>query len=162
MKNSDILFGQQVLDANKEIYKHLRRINDLIKNPLSGELGFEKLQEVNTEDFNPGLIMYYFYIKGKYYSLLYKYSDKSDVAYLELANDCFDDIVGVAKENGLIVKNIKYLFVRAHTKFLLSQGSKKEDVKTYFLAKAVHITDTTLRFHPSNSSFLWLQKQLTT
>lgn len=38
-------FGRSFQDANKKTFKHLKRINDLIKNPLSRKLGFEILQE---------------------------------------------------------------------------------------------------------------------
>ena len=153
-------YGQSVQDANKKIYTHLKRINDLIKNPLSRELGFEKLQEVDSETLNGGLCMYYYYVKGKYYSLLYRDAQDKDIELLLRANDCFDDLVFTARENDIQIKNVKYLFTRAQTKFALSQGVAKSELKQRFLSQAERLTTIALRTDATNSSFVWLNNQI--
>lgn len=148
------------LQNSNETFSYLKSINDLIKNPLGRELGFEKLKAVQTDALNPGLQMYCCYLKGKYYSFIYRGSKPKDIIVLETANDYFDEILEIARINNIQIKNPKYLFLCAHSKYELSRGHSKESLKKYFFGRAKTLTEKALKTFGTNESLLWLSSEI--
>lgn len=152
--------AQRTAQTEKETFQHLRNINELIKNPLGKESGFEKLGQIDPEELSPGLKMYFYYIKGKYYSLMYRSEESKNVELLKRANDCFDEIIYTAKENGLKIKNPKYHFVRAFTKFQLSEIYSSQALKEKFRNHSRYLTEQALKSYSDNSSLIWLKAEI--
>ncbi|KJJ39884.1 hypothetical protein [Aequorivita vladivostokensis] len=159
MHNSN-LSAERTAQIEKETFQHLKNINDLIKNPLGRESGFEQLNQIDSEELSPGLKMYFFYIKGKHYSLLYRNSEEKEIEILERANDCFDDIVYTAREHSVRVKSPKYLFVRAFTKFQLSERHSTQSLKEKFRNHSQHLTQQALNIYSDNNSLIWLKAEI--
>ncbi len=159
MKNSDFS-AKRTAQIEKETFHHLRNINELIKNPLGKESGFEQLGNIDPDELSPGLKMYFYYIKGKYYSLMYRNDENKKVELLKRANDCFDEIIYTAKENGLKVKNPKYHFVRAYTKFQLSEIYSSQALKEKFRNHSRYLTEQALKTYGENSSLIWLKAEI--
>lgn len=150
---------QQATQQSKENERCLIAIEALIKSKTYRELGLQKLNELDSDSLSPEHLVYYHYLNGRYYTYLYK--QEEDVEHLEWANDFFDDMVSIAYKNKVIIEDVRFLFSRAHVKFLLAGSVWDTERKPWLLQKARHITDTTLRFNPNNNSFLWLKDQLT-
>lgn len=152
--------AERTAQIEKKTFQHLQNINDLIKNPLGRESGFEQLGQIYPDELSPGLKMYFYYIKGKYYNLLYRNEGGKEIDLLERANDCFDEIIYTAKENGVRVKSPKYLFVRAFTKFQLSERYSTESLKEKFLNHSQYLTEQALKSNCENSSLIWLKSEI--
>lgn len=152
--------AERTTQSEKETFQHLKNINGLIKNPLGRETGFEQLGQIDSEELSPGLKMYFYYLKGKYYSLSYRNAEDNEIELLERANDCFDEIVYTAKENNLRVKSPKYLFVRAFTKFQLSNNYSVQSRKEKFRNHSQHLTQQALNLYSDNSSLIWLKAEI--
>ncbi len=147
------------LQNSNEIFSYLRSINDLIKNPIGRELGYEKLKALEVETFNPGLQMYSCYLKGKYYSFLHRENPNNGTKHLEYASDYFGEIFQIAKENELNIKNPKYHFLNAHTKFQLSKYHLAESQRNHFYNVAKRLTVIGLNQFKDNESLIWLNNQ---
>lgn len=140
------------------LFSDLKAINEQIKASHTREFGYQLLFDITSEELSPGLAMYHAYLKGKYHGLTYK--ESGSLEDLERADDYFDEVISIAKDNSIRTKNPKYLFKRAYTKFLLSQILKKESTRQFFYEKASYLTDAGLRYHTQNESFIWLKSQL--
>jgi len=157
MKNH-LITGHDDPNSN-EIWQILTAAKELIKTKSYREEGFEKLQAIEADRLTPQQQIFYYYIKGKYYLLSYK-NNTNDVESLSWANDYYSDMVSVAFENNIRIKNPKRHFVRAYTKYLLAQTLSNQEKKEKLLGKVQQIITTALRFNPDNSSFIWLQSLL--
>ncbi len=149
---------EQRTQQEKETRKCLEAIESLIRSKTFRELGFEKLNELDTDTLSPEHLVHYHYLNGRY--CVYLYKQNQDIEHLEWANDFFDDMVSIAYENKVRIQEIRFLFSRAHVKFQLSRLVWDEERKPWLLEKAKHITNTVLKFNPKNESFLWLKLQL--
>ena len=154
------LSAERTAQIEKETFQHLQNINGLIKNPLGRENGFELLGQIDSDELSPGLKMYFYYVKGKYYNLEYRNNDDKNIELLERANDCFDEITYTAKVNGLRVKSPKYLFVRAFTKFQLSERHSAQILKEKFLNHSLYLTEQALKSNRDNNSLIWLKAEI--
>lgn len=139
-------------------FSDLKELNVQIKSPLTRQTGFDSLLTINREALTAGMAMYHTYLKGKYYSLCFK--EYKDLSYLFWANDHYDDVVTIAYKHGIRPKNPKYLFKRAHTKFLLSQIVVQKASRKHYYKKACQLTDIGLQYHKANASFRWLKGEL--
>ena len=146
-------------NQSKDMKKQLENIESLIKSKTQRELGFEKLKELDTNSLTPEHLVFYHYLNGRYY--VYLYREDQDIEHLEWANDFFDDMVSIAYEKKVRIKDVRLLFSRAHVKFQLAGLVWDEDRKPWLLQKSKHICDTVLKFNPQNDSFLWLKSQFT-
>ena len=71
-----------------------------------------------------------------------------------------DLMMSSAYENNYKVDEVRFLFTRAHTKVKLAEEVWEDERKPWLLKKANHIIEVSLRHHPLNDNFIWLQKQL--
>ena len=149
---------EQVAQQFKENQRCLTAIESLIKSKTYRELGFEKLKEVDTNSLAPEHLVHYHYLNGRYY--VYSFKQDQDIEHLEWANDFFDDMVSIAYQKKVRIKDVRFLFSRANVKFQLAGLVWDEDRKSWLLQKAEHICDTVLKFNSENDSFLWLKSQL--
>lgn len=145
---------------NKETYQLLKAIKELIKtNSLRAE-GFKKLQGIDADNLSVKNQVFYYYIKGKYYVLEFKNFENKNLELLELANDCYSDMVAIAYDNEFSIKNTKNHFSRAYCKYLIAIHHSSEEVREKLTQKAMQIVDRSLNYSPENSSMLWLKAQL--
>ena len=105
---------------------------------------------------NPENKVLYLYINARYHYYMYK--AHQDIEALEWSNDFLDDMATYAYEHK-IPTELPMVYTRAHVKFQLANLVWDEDRKPWLLQKAEHITDTSLKFNSTNSSFLWLKSQ---
>ncbi len=148
-------FNYNPVDSNKT-YKHLKHLNSLIKKPSTSKEGFLKLQKIDLEKLTVGLQLYATYLKGKYYKLCYKNSEVKNLEDLERANEYFDEVIYIARENNIKLKNPKYKFIRANTKFELSIALKNAPRAEQLRNHAIHLTQTFLKYKPNDETFNWL------
>jgi len=142
----------------KEFQNILDAIELLIKSDTYREIGNELLGKFDTKILSPKQLAHYQYLNARYH--VYMYRKDKDLEDLEYANDFLDEMTSSAFNSGYIIKDVRYLFTRAHTKYELAKTVWEEERKPWLLEKARHITQTALRFNPENSSFIWLQEQL--
>ena len=142
----------------KDTLRCLKAIRQLIKVPIHRKLGRELLDRIDCDNLESTQRVLYHYLYGRYHANLYK--EEKDIEDLEIANDFLDDMMAIAYEFKVKVTDPRMHFTRAHVKYQLAQLVWEEERKPWLLDKAKHITQTTLRFHPDNSSFIWLKGQL--
>jgi hypothetical protein len=142
----------------KEAERCLEAIESLIKAKPYRELGMQKLNELDTKSLSKKHLVFYHYLNGRYF--LYKFKEENDLEYLEWANDFFDSMVAIAFKIDTKIKDIRFYYSRAYTKFRLSELTWEDERKPWLLKKATEITERALQFNPENESFQWLQKQL--
>ncbi|HNP66271.1 MAG TPA: hypothetical protein PKH16_00065 [Aequorivita sp.] len=155
MKNSRTL---QSANNSKDTLRFLKAIRQLIKIPSRLEIGRELLDSIICDFLEPDQKVLYHYVYGRYHANLYK--ENNDIEELETANDFLDDMISIAFEHKVKIRDPRMHFTRAHVKYQLAHLVWEEERKPWLLEKARHITQSTLRFHPDNSSFIWLQQQL--
>lgn len=158
----DLKTPELTVQKEKEVHQLLTAINELIKTKSLRKEGFEKLQHIDADNLSVKNQVYYYYIKGKYYVLEFKESQSKELELLELANDCYSDMVTIAYYNNFSIKDSKNHFARAYCKYLIALHHSSNEVKIKLFQKAEQIADRVLNFEPNNSSFLWLKLQLTT
>lgn len=101
----------------------------------------------------------YFYLNGKYFILKYKISNYQDVSALETALTYYSDLHYYVAQSNKEIFNLKYLFVLAHTNFLLSfhcHDKRKEEL----IAQARHLTYKGLTINNKHTSLIYLSIQL--
>lgn len=141
-----------------EIFKYLKSINTLIKETKSRAKGYSKLKEIDKDSLSVGLLIYYYYVEGKYHSLNYR--ETGNIESLERANDSYDELIYTARDNGTFVKNPKFLFVRCHCKFQLAKVLTKKSSKQFFHDHSKFLAEKALQYNPDNVSFQWLIKEI--
>lgn len=142
----------------RETSNCLNAIELLIKTKEHRELGSELLGKINSQLLSPKHLAHYHYLNARYF--VYKFRQENDIENLEYANDFLDQMMSSAYENNYTVEDAKFLFTRAHTKMQLAELVWEEERKPWLLKKANHIVEVSLRHHPENSSFQWLQERL--
>ena len=142
----------------RETSNCLNAIELLIKTNEHRELGSELLGKINYESLSAKHLAHYHYLNARYF--VYKFRQENDMEHLEYANDFLDQMMSSAYENNYTVSEARFLFTRAHTKMQLAELVWEEERKPWLLSKANHIVEVSLRHHPENSSFLWLQQKL--
>lgn len=141
----------------KEISQTLKTIRQMIKSDQDRQQASQVLDEIDSSTLSPKNKVQYLYINGRYH--YYMYQSHEDIEALEWANDYLDDMATYAYQHK-IPTELPMVYTRAYVKFQLANLVWDEDRKPWLLHKAEHITNTSLKFHPNNSSFLWLKNQL--
>lgn len=152
---------EQIAHNDKEVGQLLTALKELIKTKSLRKEGFKKLLEIDADTLSVKDQIFYYYIKGKYYVLTFKDSDDKNLELLAYGNDCYTDMVSIAYDNDLPIKNAKWHFARAYCKYLIAIHHSSEEVKTKLFKKVKQISGRVLYYQPDNSSFLWLEAQLT-
>jgi hypothetical protein len=150
------------LDQKHQCYKEtdlcLRAIESLIKTSTFRSVGCEMLNKLDSNQLIPDHKVVYLYLYGRYYS--YTFRQTNEIENLELANDFYDEVMQYAYEQKIKIKDFKFFYSRAYTKFKLAQLVWDAERKPWLLQKAVAITNRALAIDNQNDSFLWLQEQL--
>lgn len=146
-------------NKEKETYQLLKEIKEMIKTPVLRKKGFKMLMDIEVGRLSVTDQIFYYYIEGKYYVLTFKDSKHEDLVLLEKGNDCYTDMVAVAYENNLPIKNPKRHYARAYCKYLIALHSS-EEVKMKLFRKVKQISGRVLCHQPENGSFLWLIKKI--
>lgn len=149
--------GHYTLPHNDQL-RILKAVRQLIKTKAYKKQAMEMLEGIDLDILPDEGKVLYNYIYGRYHSILYK--EENDIEELEIANDFYDEMVAIAYENKVNITDPRMHFARAYVKYQLSQMIWDEERRPYLSEKARHITETTLRFNSNNSSFIWLQGQL--
>lgn len=144
----------------KETYQLLQEIKEMINSPLLREEGFRKLLEIDADTLTVSDQVFYYYIKGKYYVLTFKDSQDKDLELLAYGNDCYTDMVAIAYDNDIPIKNPKRHFARAYCKYLIAINQTSEEVKKKLFQKVKQISGRVLCYQPDNASFLWIESKL--
>lgn len=145
-------------NTSEEVFNYLKKLNILIKGEKTREQGFSRLKQIEKNNLSTGLEIYCHYLEGKYHSL--RYREHGKLEELELANDCFDEIIFTARDNNIFIKNPKYLFVRAHCKFQLAKALSKRPSKEHFYKHSKFLTEKALQYNPNCDNFKWLINEI--
>ena len=141
----------------KEITTTLLRCRKLIKSPETRQEAIQILDGLDSSKMSPENKVLYLYVNGRYHYYMHK--QYGDIEALEWSNDYLDDLASYAYEHKIPLE-LPMIYTRAYVKYQLANLVWDEDRKPWLLQKAKHITDHSLKFHPTNSSFLWLKSQL--
>ena len=142
---------------NQETSYLLKAIRSLIKVERYRQEASQILDDLDSGGMNPENKVEYLYVSGRYHYYMYKQHE--DMEALDWANDYLDEMATYAYEHK-IPTGPSMVYTRAFVKFKLAELVWDEDRKPWLLKKARHITDTSLKFDPKNSSFQWLKTQL--
>lgn len=148
---------KQNCQSSKDTSRILKAIRELIKTGKYREQARQMLDDIDSSKLIPNSKLEYLYIEGRYHYYMFK--QHGDIEALEWANDYLDDMASFAYEHKIRTE-LPMVYTRAYVKFQLSNLVWDEDRKPWLLQKAERITETSLKYHPDNSSFLWLKDQL--
>ena len=137
---------------------YLDALKERIKIPSERDLAFKDLLKIKPIGLTAENHVKWCYIMGRYYSLEFK--DSGNIKHLSWANNYYDQMARIAYDWQVRFKSPKYLFVRAHIKFLLSSYLPGEASIAYFKDKATELTKLGRSLYPNNSSINWLSTQL--
>lgn len=140
----------------KDALRILKAIHQLIKTEQYREQGRQMLDDIDSQTLTPKDKVTYLYVNGRYHYYMHK--EHQDVEALEWSNDFLDDLASYAYEHKVSLE-LPMIYTRAYVKFQLANLVWDEDRKPWLRQKAEHITDNSLKFNPTNSSFLWLKSQ---
>ena len=99
-------------------FSYLKRLNEEIKsnNPIRQNKAYQALSEINHNGLNPGLLMYIYYLQGKYHYLDFKRDD--NLKSIAAAVECYRLVFQTARQHRVFAKNPKYYFKYANFIFL--------------------------------------------
>ncbi|MDC9723429.1 MAG: hypothetical protein PSN34_11765 [Urechidicola sp.] len=143
----------------KENFQLLTAIKEMVKTKSLRKEGFEKLQEIYPDELTPSNQVFYYYIKGRFYVLEYKSSPIKEIETLRRGDDCYSEMVCIAYNNKISIKQMSRHFSRAYCMYLLAMEDSSIESRERLLSKVDQICQRSLNYG-SNSSFLWLQEQL--
>ncbi len=143
---------------DKETRRCLEAIEGMVKTKAYRKHGYQLLEKMDVDEMSIPNRLHLYYVKARYHDN--QFIDTSNAEHLESVNDLMDHLFAVAYQENQPVRDIRYFFTRANTKFelasMLQMGSRRE----WLLSKSKAITDKALEYHPDNRSFRWLKEQL--
>ena len=142
----------------KKDEQRLQAIRALLKLDDCWELARELLDSIQADLLHPKNKVLFLYLNGRYHSHLYKRN--KDIEDLEWSNDYYDQMAHFAYEYNVRLKDIRFHFGRAFTKFQMINAIWDEDRKPKLFQKANKIATNILDRYPDNASFIWLKKEL--
>lgn len=155
MKNA--ITSEQIARHYKKLQQFITAVKEMVKTPSLRKLGFEKLQNLDSESLPKDLYVQYIYIMCRYYT--FEFDDSQNIDDLEYSNDYVEDMVAAAREKEVQLTAKQY-FVRARIKYLLSIHAKKIDTRKYFHQRAVYLTNISKKKFPQSTQFNWLKSEL--
>ncbi|WP_299213544.1 hypothetical protein [uncultured Dokdonia sp.] len=141
-------------------FSYLKRLNEEIKsnNPIRQNKAYQALSEINHNGLNPGLLMYIYYLQGKYHYLDFKRDD--NLKSIAAAVECYRLVFQTARQHRVFAKNPKYYFKYAESLHKLSQYTfclfeqNKLHNKAYLIA--IHSSNK----FPESTSLQWLKHHI--
>lgn len=144
-------------ENRRQVFQTLNTIREMVKSDILRNYGFRTIKLIKPEMLDFKNRVFFYYIKSRYYFFLHKTHGRfSD---LREANTYIDKMIASARE-GKVILNSKRFFVRGHIKLLMAKESKNPKSKRFFLYKAKHLVESSLRYYPNESSFRWLEDQV--
>lgn len=151
------LTSQLDYENGRQVFQTLNTIKEMAKSDVLRNYGFRTIKLIKPEMLDSKNQAFYYYINTRYYFFLYK--NHGRFSDLREANTYIDKMIASAREGKVILKS-KRFFVRAHIKLLMAKTSTNPKSKRYFLYKAKHLVESSMRYYPNESSFRWLQDQV--
>lgn len=142
------------------MYQNLLVLESEIKDPKTRKGGYQALLEIDTDELSVPEEIFYLYIRGKYWTKLYRESSEKKVELLEMAHDYFSEMSDAARSGNLTIRSPRILFLKAHTTYLIGVHHKSLKVRESFISKAKFLAKISVKNYPENKSFVWLKAEL--